>query len=76
MKTTVLQKLLNRKHARLKKMYGNPLTNVYGRMRKTRSRSRAIKEMTRKYKKTDLISQMYAKLGKRDPLAEQKQYWK
>jgi hypothetical protein len=33
-------------------------------MNKKRSSSRVIKATTRRYKKTDLISQMYKKLGK------------
>jgi hypothetical protein len=39
------------------------LTNIYIRMHKKRSSSRVIQATTRRYKKTDLISQMYKKLG-------------
>jgi hypothetical protein len=45
-------------------MSNNPLTNVYNRLQRTRSSSRVIKVTTRRYKKIDLISQMYRKLGK------------
>ena len=45
-------------------MANNPLTNVYIRMNKKRSSSRVTKANTRKYKRTDLISHMYTKLGK------------
>jgi hypothetical protein len=45
-------------------MTNNPLTNVYMRMHKKRSSSRVIKAKTIRYKKTDLISQMYKNLGK------------
>jgi RecA-family ATPase len=63
-KTRVSRKLSTRKHARTIRMTNNPLTNVYIRMHKERSLSRVIKATTRRYKKTDLISQMYKKLGK------------
>jgi hypothetical protein len=63
-KTRVSRKLSKRKHIRTIRMANNPLTNVYIRMHKKRSSSRVIKATTRRYKKTDLISQMYKKLGK------------
>jgi hypothetical protein len=45
-------------------MSDNPLTNVYNRIQKKRSssRARATKQVT--YKKTPLITEMYTKLGK------------
>ena len=64
-KTTVSRKQSNRKHNRHKKMYDNPLTNVYERLRKKRSSSRVITMTKVKYKKTNLISEMYISLGKR-----------
>jgi (p)ppGpp synthase/HD superfamily hydrolase len=63
-KTRVSQKLSTRKHTRTLRMSNNPLTNVYTRMYKKRSSSRVIKAKTRRYKKNNLISQMYKKLGK------------
>jgi hypothetical protein len=63
-KTRVPRKLSTRKHARKVRMMNNPLTNVYIRMHKKRSLTRVIKATTRRYKKTDLILQMYRKLGK------------
>jgi hypothetical protein len=63
-KTRVSRKLSTRKHARTIRMTNNPLMNVYIRMHKKRSSSRVIKATTRRYKKTDLILQMYKKLGK------------
>jgi hypothetical protein len=63
-KTKVSRKLSKRKHTRTIRMANNPLTNVYIRMHKKMSSSRVIKATTRRYKKTDLISQMYKKLGK------------
>jgi hypothetical protein len=53
-----------KKHIGKIRMTNNPLANVYIRMHKKRSSSRVIKATTRRYKKTDLISQMYKKLGK------------
>jgi hypothetical protein len=50
-KTTVSRKQSNRKHNRHKKMYDNPLTNVYERLRKKRSSSRVITMTKVKYKK-------------------------
>ena len=52
------------KHTKPKKMSDNPLTNVYNRIQKKRSssRARATKKVT--YKKTPLITKMYTKLGK------------
>jgi hypothetical protein len=58
-KTKVSRKLSTRKHARKIRMTNNPLTNVYIRTHKKRSSSRVIKATTRRYKKSDLISQMY-----------------
>jgi hypothetical protein len=46
-------------------MTNNPLKNVYIRTHKKRSSSRVIKATARRYKKIDLISQMYKKLGKK-----------
>jgi hypothetical protein len=63
-KTKVSRKTTTRKQAQAKKMSDNPLTNVFDRLQKTRSLSRVIKATTKRYKKTDLISQMYKKLGK------------
>jgi hypothetical protein len=62
-KTRVSRKLSARKYVQ-KAMTNNPLTNVYIIMHKKRSSSRVIKAKTRRYEKTDLISQMYKKLGK------------
>jgi hypothetical protein len=45
-------------------MTNNPLANVYIRMHKKRSSSRVIKATARRYKKTDLTSQMFRKLVK------------
>jgi hypothetical protein len=63
-KTRVSRKLSTRKHVGKIRMTNNPLTNVYIQMHKKRSSSRVIKATTRRYKKVDLISQMYKKLGK------------
>jgi hypothetical protein len=63
-KTRESRKLLKRKHTRTIRMTNNPLPNVYTRMHKKRSSSGVIKATTRRYKKTDLISQMYKNLGK------------
>jgi hypothetical protein len=63
-KTRVSRRITTRKHNRKRRMTNNPLTNVYIRLNKKRSSSRVIKATTRKYKRTDLISHMYKKLGK------------
>jgi (p)ppGpp synthase/HD superfamily hydrolase len=63
-KTRVSKKIATSKHARTIRMANNPLTNVYEQTHTKRSLSRVIKATTRRYKKTDLISQMYKKLGK------------
>jgi (p)ppGpp synthase/HD superfamily hydrolase len=63
-KTRVSRKIPTRKQARTIRMSNNQLTNVYIRMHKKRSSSRVIKATSMRYKKTDLISQMYKKLGK------------
>jgi hypothetical protein len=64
-KTRVSRKLSTRKHVRKTRMTNNPLTNVYIRTHKKRSSSRVIKATARRYKKIDLISQMYKKLGEK-----------
>jgi hypothetical protein len=64
-KTRVSRKLSTRKQVRKTRMTNNPLTNVYIRIHKKRSSSRVIKATARRYKKIDLISQMYTKLGKK-----------
>jgi hypothetical protein len=63
-KTRVSRKISTRKQGRITRMTTNPLTNVYIRIHKKRSSSRVIKATTIRYKKTDLISQMYENLGK------------
>jgi hypothetical protein len=63
-KTKVSRKISKRKHKQPKRMSDNPLTNVYSRMQKKRSSSRARGTKTVKYKKTPLITKMYTKLGK------------
>jgi hypothetical protein len=72
-KTRVSRKLSTRKHARITRMTNNPLTNVYIRMNKKRSSSRVITATIRKYRKTDLISQMYEKLGKHRSTSREKE---
>ena len=62
-KTRVSRKNPTRKSI-MKRMTNNPLTNVYSRLQKKRSSSRVITATARRYKKTDLISQLYKKLGK------------
>jgi hypothetical protein len=64
-KTKVSRKISQRKLAIAKKMSDNPLTNVYVRMQKNRSSSRARVEKHIRYKKTTLITKIYAKLGKK-----------
>jgi hypothetical protein len=63
-KTKVSRKISKRKHKQPKRMSDNPLTNVYSRMQKNRSSSRARATKTITYKKTPLITKMYTKLGK------------
>jgi hypothetical protein len=63
-KTRVSRKISRRKHKQPKRMSDNPLTNVYSRMQKKRSSSRARGTKTVTYKKTPLITKMYTKLGK------------
>jgi hypothetical protein len=63
-KTKVSRRLNKKEHTKPKKMSDNPLTNVYNRMQKKRSSSRATATKTIKYKKTPMITKMYTKLGK------------
>jgi hypothetical protein len=63
-KTRVSRKIRTRKQARTIGMSNNQLTSVYIRTHKKRSSNRVIKATPKRYKKTDLISQMYTKLGK------------
>jgi hypothetical protein len=63
-KTRVSRRRSTRKHV-LKKtraFNSNPLTKVFIRMQRKGSLSRVTKAKTRRYKKTDLISQIYTKL--------------
>jgi len=71
-KIIVSRKITNRKHTRHKKMYDNPLTNVYTRREKNRSSSRVITTTKIKYKRTNLISEMYTNLGKRRSTSREK----
>jgi hypothetical protein len=66
-KTTVSRRLNKTKHMKIKRMSDNPLTNVYSRMQKKRSSSRATMMKTVRYKKTPLITQMYMKRGESIP---------
>jgi len=63
-KTKVSRRITKKKHTKPKKMSDNPLTNVYIRMQKKRSSSRARANKTVTYKKTPLITEKYTKLGK------------
>jgi hypothetical protein len=62
-KTTVSRRITTKKHNKPNKMSNNSLTNVYNRMQKKRSSSRATVTTTVRYTKTPLITQMYVKLG-------------
>jgi hypothetical protein len=64
-KTTVSRKTATRTNAMMKKMYNNPLTNVYRRLQKKISSSRVIPVMKPKYKMNHMISRMYTKLGEK-----------
>ena len=64
-KTRVSRKLTTRKHKQQKRMYNNPLTNVFQCPKKKRSSSRVIANTKVRYKKTTLIEVLYNKLGKR-----------
>jgi hypothetical protein len=72
-KVKVSRKITTRKQAQEKKMSNNPLTNVYNRLKKKRSSSRVTIAKTRRYKKTDLISQMYKKLWKQQSTSRDKE---
>jgi len=63
-KTRVPRKISTRKHKKNKKMFDNPMTNVFQRLTKKRSSSRVIKNNKVRYKSTTLIEEMYKKLGK------------
>jgi len=63
-KTRVSRKISTRKHKQYKKMYDNPMTNVFQRLPKKRSSSRVITNNKVRYKGTTLIEEMYKKLGK------------
>jgi hypothetical protein len=63
-KTTVSRRITKKKHTKPKKMSDNPLTNVYIRMQKKKSSSRARATKMITYKKTPLIIEKYTKLGK------------
>jgi hypothetical protein len=64
-KTKVSRKIPNRKHNKHKKMYDNPITNVYERLRKKRSSSRVIPANKTQYKRNNLITKLYKKMGKK-----------
>jgi hypothetical protein len=63
-KKKVSRRLNKKQHTKPKKMSDNPLTNVYIRMQKKRSSSRATVTTKLRYKKTPQITKMYKKLGK------------
>ena len=75
-KTKVSRRINTGKRAMMKKMYNNPLTNVFKSLQKKRSSSTVIQAKKTKYKMNHMISKLHTKLGKRDPLAELRQYWK
>ena len=55
----------SRKHTPHRKMYNNLLTHVFDRMKQKRSSSRVIKATKVKYKRTKLVTEMYAIRGER-----------
>ena len=64
-KTKVSRKIQKRKHAKMQVILNNPLTNnVYTCLKKNRSTSCPIPTKKKKYKKNNLISQMYHTMGK------------
>ena len=73
-KTKVSRKIQKRKHAKMQVILNNPLTNnVYTCLKKNRSTSCPIPTKKKKYKKNNLISQMYHTIGKREQKAGMKQ---
>jgi hypothetical protein len=64
-KTTVSRKMATRTNTMMKKMYNNPLTNVYRRLQKKRSSSRVLPAKKPTYMMNHMISTMYTKLGKK-----------
>jgi hypothetical protein len=60
----VSRKITKRRQKESKKLSDNPLTNVYKRMQKKRSSSRATATTKIRYKKTPQITKMYKKLEK------------
>jgi ATP-dependent protease HslVU (ClpYQ) ATPase subunit len=72
-KTRVSRKIPTRRQARTIRMSNNQLTNVYIGIHKKRSSSRVIKATPKRNKKTDLISQMYKKLGKNRSSSREKE---
>ena len=64
-KTKVSRKIGTRKQDLIKKMYNNPLTNVYKRLQEKRSSSRVIQAKKPKYRMNHMISKLYQKLGEK-----------
>jgi hypothetical protein len=71
-KTTVSIKTATRSKAMTKRMYNNPLTNVYERIQKKRSSSRVIPATKQTYRMNHMISKMYTKLGKKRSTSQAK----
>jgi (p)ppGpp synthase/HD superfamily hydrolase len=71
-KTRVSRKISTRKQKQHKKMYDNPMTNVFQRLKKKRSSSRVITNTKVRYKSTTLIEEMYKKLGKHRSTSREK----
>ena len=65
-KTKVNRNVTKRKHALPKRMFNNPLTNVFTRSKPKRSTSKAPTPSTKqKYKKDNTLSRMFTTLGKK-----------
>ena len=64
-KTTVTRHVTTRKHGLPKRMSNNPITNVFSRIKTSRSTSKATPTTRKKTKANNILPRMFTKLGKK-----------
>ena len=64
-KTTVTRHVTTRKHDLPKRMSNNPLTNIFKRLKTSRSTSKATPITKTKAKANNILTRMFSKLGKK-----------
>ena len=64
-KTKTKRRIPTRKHVLPKRMLNNPLTNVFSRINRSKSTSKAPSTVQKKYRANNILTRMFKTLGKK-----------